>query len=92
MESDVDDGVRWGVSSIYRGRAHLLYDHDRAGLCGLPTTEVFCQRPAALICPECAIAYVAAVFPSTPPVHPGRPVAGRAVPPAFHDRDQTGTW
>ncbi|WP_181043580.1 hypothetical protein V5P93_004900 [Actinokineospora auranticolor] len=36
-----------------------------AGLCGLPVDTRHRDRPPArTVCPECAIAYVAAVFPT----------------------------
>ncbi len=45
-----------GTSAAYRGR-----------VCGMPVDTRFRERPAdPLMCPECAIAYVTAVFPAAP--------------------------
>ncbi|UVS80217.1 hypothetical protein Actkin_03967 [Actinokineospora sp. UTMC 2448] len=60
--------VCWGTSAVYRGRAHLVPTHRTAGLCGMPVDARCVQRPAErVVCPECAIAYVAAVFPMPAP-------------------------
>ncbi|MGQ0840543.1 hypothetical protein [Actinokineospora sp.] len=69
FESEVD-GVRWGISQVYPGRAHVVDGPDPTGLCGIPVAQVYSQRPdRPLICPECALAYMRAAFPGTTP-HP----------------------
>jgi hypothetical protein len=57
--------VCWGTSATYRGRAHLVPASRTVGLCGMPVDARFHERPSEpLMCPECAIAYVTAVFPA----------------------------
>lgn len=59
--------VCWGTSVAYRGRAHLVPTHRAARPCAMPV-DVRDQRPTErVVCPECAIAYVAAAFPTPAP-------------------------
>lgn len=73
----------WGTNGEYPGRAHLVPRAEHFALCStrllrlpLAIAERWHYRPAELvICPECAIAYVAFRFPALtdPP-----PAFGRA--------------
>ena len=54
---EITRGLRWGISPHYRGRTHYLSPGNQAALCGT-AVEWSHYRPAALVCPECAIALV----------------------------------
>lgn len=57
--------LSWGSSRYYAARVHLFHDGARASLCGLPVHRTYPRRPTnLLVCPECALAYVMAVFPA----------------------------
>jgi hypothetical protein len=59
--------IGWGVSSYYPGRVHLVPHGCAVGLCRMPVHENCHRRtPEPRICPECAIAWVAAFFPPIP--------------------------
>lgn len=61
-------GVVWGTSRTYRSRTHIVPPRWNAGLCGLPVHERWPQRPHGFrVCPECAIAWVTTIFPTSPP-------------------------
>ncbi|WP_018683538.1 hypothetical protein [Actinokineospora enzanensis] len=65
MGRDPRGEVCWGTSASYGGRAHVVLMSGTSGLCGLPVETRYRERPhARTVCPECAIAYVAAVFPT----------------------------
>ncbi|WP_026424074.1 hypothetical protein [Actinokineospora inagensis] len=57
--------VDWGTSMTAGGRAHVLLPAGNTGLCGQPVDTRYRDRPTARpVCPECATAYVTAVFPT----------------------------
>ncbi|SDC17851.1 hypothetical protein [Actinokineospora iranica] len=65
--------VCWGISDAYGGRTHLVLLNYRVALCAMPVDTRYRDRPSErMICPECAIAYIAAVFPA------------RAIAPTHH--------
>jgi hypothetical protein len=70
----VDLEVVWGVNSTYSSRAHIVPRGLKAGLCTLPTDDERERRPHGYrICPECAIAWVAVIFPAARPEHVSSP-------------------
>jgi hypothetical protein len=60
------DDLDWSVSDFYAGRAHLTPRYTTYSLCGLPVHARFPNRPRqpAILCPECAIAFVGAIYPT----------------------------
>lgn len=66
--ADRGTGVVWGTNRTYRSRTHIVPLRWNAGLCGLPVHDQWQRRPLGFrICPECAIAWVSRVFPTSPP-------------------------
>ncbi len=62
---DPRGAVCWGTGAGRGGRAHVVLTSRGTSLCGLPVDARHPERPdARTVCPECAIAYVAAVFPT----------------------------
>lgn len=60
---------RWGTSSAFPSRAHLVWGGWSTAVCGLPVDQSHDRRRYGYrICPECAIGFVGAVFPTTPPL------------------------
>ncbi|PWW64529.1 hypothetical protein DFQ13_103503 [Actinokineospora spheciospongiae] len=63
--------VRWGTSPYWLDRAHVVLDRramggsfDMRGLCRIPVDTAAPSRPEGkLLCPDCAIALVAAAYP-----------------------------
>ncbi|GAA2981489.1 hypothetical protein LV75_000770 [Actinokineospora diospyrosa] len=65
MNRDPRGEVCWGTGATYGGRAHVVLMSGATGLCGQPVDTRYRDRPTARpVCPDCAIAYVAAVFPT----------------------------
>ncbi|SES19172.1 hypothetical protein SAMN04487818_108244 [Actinokineospora terrae] len=57
--------VCWGTNTTHGGRAHVVLHGSSTGLCGQPVDTRYQDRPTARpVCPDCAISYVAAVFPT----------------------------
>jgi hypothetical protein len=70
----VDLGVVWGINSTYPSRAHIVPRGMKAGMCTLPVNDQRGRRPHGhRICPECAIAWVAVIFPASRPEHASSP-------------------
>lgn len=64
-------GVAWTTSRDYPSRAHITPQEWTYGLCGLPVSTLWPERPHGFrVCPECAIAWVSSIFPASPPSHP----------------------
>ena len=67
--------VYWGTSTYWLDRAHVVVDHratggrfELRGLCCIPVTEAVPARPQGkTLCPDCAIALVAAAYPVAEP-------------------------
>jgi hypothetical protein len=74
-----DLGVVWGISLIYKGRTHIVPRGWNTALCRLPVHDKREERPYGYrICPECAIAWVSVIFPTSPP---DRAVSPEGTPP-----------
>jgi hypothetical protein len=67
IEAESYYGISWGLSRFYTTRVHLVPGQDTTALCALPTDTRLPRRPDnRRICPECALTFIALVFPSTP--------------------------
>jgi hypothetical protein len=76
--ADIYANARWAVNRDYPGRAHLVLANPHTALCRMPVHELHIVRPLVpLICPECALAFVATLFAPglepPPSPHPRRP-------------------
>lgn len=79
----------WGTNRpgglFYAGRVHAVWPvGPPQAMCGLPVGEVWSHRPPIpeLLCPDCCVAAISALFPSSPA--PAQPIAcppGAWLPP-----------